>query len=83
MEDALFWLEEQVVPHREFQNFCDAFDVVFEVGARGDCDVVHVFTNLRSQRLPFVDYWPKNPIHHRLEGGWRVTETEEHQLWFP
>ena len=83
MEDALFRFEEQVVPHCELQYFRYAFDVVIEVGAGGDCYVVHVFTNLRSQWFPFVYYRPKNPIHHCLKHGWRITETEEHHRWFP
>ena len=83
MEDTLFWFEEQVVPHCKLQYFHYAFDVVVKVGAGGDCHIIHVFANICSQWFPFVYYWPKNPTHHRLKHGWRVTETKEHHRWFP
>ena len=83
MEDAFFRFEKQVVLHCELQYFCNTFDVVIEVGAGGNCYVIHIFTNLRSQWFPFVYDRPKNPIHHCLKRGWRITETEEHHRWFP
>ena len=83
MEDAFLWLEKQVISHRQLQYFRYTFDVVVQIGAGGDRDVVHVLAHLCSQWFPFVDYWSKNPIHHCLECRWGVKETEKHHCWFP
>ena len=50
---------------------------VFSDGLREDEDVVKVYTY-----SPFHDKVPEYVIHHGLEGGWAVCETEEHYQRF-
>ena len=83
MECAFLQFEEQVVTRHKFQNVGYALDVVLEVCTCCHCDIVHIFADLRSSWLPFVNDGPKDPIHHRLKCGWGVTETKEHHRQFP
>ncbi len=42
-----------------------------------DCNVVHVY---REPSLS--DFGTEDSVHHHLEGGGRVRESEEHYGWF-
>ena len=42
-----------------------------------DGDVIHV-----DGHVSFIDEIPEDGVYHRLEGGWRISESEEHYCRF-
>ncbi len=49
--------------------------VLFTFGV--DHDIVHVY-----RKPPLSDLGTEDSVHHHLEGGGRVCESEEHYRWF-
>ena len=83
-EHALFRVQVQVVRSESLEHpvhqFLIVFQVIFVALLRSDpCVdgyVVHV-----DHHASFIDKVPENHVHHGLEGGGRVGETEEHDRW--
>ena len=42
-----------------------------------DKNIVHV-----NRDVSFIDEFPKDEIHHGLEGRWGICKAEEHDHWF-
>jgi hypothetical protein len=53
-------------------------NICFEILGLGvDGHIVHV-----NREPSLCDFDRENRVHHCLEGGWRVCESEEHYGWF-
>src|SRR6266702_3357143 len=56
--------------------------VIREISACGDTDVIHINSYGGSERLVFEDDIAVYEVHHCLEGGWGIGESEIHHRRF-
>ena len=77
LEYAFFWLQEKVELSKFGQNSMDAFPVVDWVVIHGDQHVIHV-----DDEPSFMHFFLEDGVHHHLEGGWQIGQSEEHHSGF-
>lgn len=76
LEKAFFWFKKQVVRAKAIENLDENVIVFFFSGCKHQ-DVVHVDDDMAA-----IDEVGKEVIHHCLEGGRGVSQSEEHDRRF-
>jgi hypothetical protein len=77
MEMTLFWLQEKVIVFELFENSMNLVLVFLESSVCRDEDIIHV-----NDYISRDNFFSEDRIHHRLERGWGIGESEEHYCWF-
>jgi len=82
MEEALFWLEVEVMKLCDFKHIMDHPFVIVKVHASGDSDIVHIDADCGAKRFMFEDDVAIDVVHHGLECRWGVGESKVHDCRF-
>ena len=82
MEDALFWLEIEIVISSKLQHIGDRSSVITVAGPSGNGYIIHVNLDRSTKEFVLSDDWAEDMIHHNLEGCRGVCKAEEHDGGF-